>query len=238
MIATRTCSPLPASARCGNVLVTSSAAACHCPGPEAGTVLTGTPPSRAPRLTETRPPLRPPRRRPLTRLTVGRAVYRLARMRRATRRRLGPSEAGPGITRSATRRKRTTMRKLIESTLVSLDGVIEVPERWASSDAEATALSIKELGNYDAFVSWPGHLREVLRELGPYRWQPIHRPHHRHAFVIAASRPPTKIGWNATLLWPDPSSAIARLQRLQPAASPSPCSRPAVLTTPLLRRTT
>jgi dihydrofolate reductase len=44
------------------------------------------------------------------------------------------------------------MRKLIESTLVSLDGVIEAPERWASFDAEATALSLKELGNYDAFV--------------------------------------------------------------------------------------
>jgi hypothetical protein len=31
------------------------------------------------------------------------------------------------------------MRKLIESTLVSLDGVIEAPERWANFDAEATA---------------------------------------------------------------------------------------------------
>ena len=40
------------------------------------------------------------------------------------------------------------MRKLIESTLVSLDGVIEAPERWASFDAEATALSIEQLGNY------------------------------------------------------------------------------------------
>jgi NAD(P)-dependent dehydrogenase (short-subunit alcohol dehydrogenase family) len=30
-------------------------------------------------------------------------------------------------------RKRTTMRKLIESTLVSLDGVIEAPERWPAS---------------------------------------------------------------------------------------------------------
>ncbi len=28
------------------------------------------------------------------------------------------------------------MRKLIESTLVSLDGVIEAPERWANFDAE------------------------------------------------------------------------------------------------------
>ncbi len=44
------------------------------------------------------------------------------------------------------------MRKLIESTLVSLDGVIEAPERWANFDAEATALSLEQLGNYDAFV--------------------------------------------------------------------------------------
>jgi len=44
------------------------------------------------------------------------------------------------------------MRKLIESTLVSLDGIIEAPERWANFDAEATALSIEQLGNYDAFV--------------------------------------------------------------------------------------
>ena len=44
------------------------------------------------------------------------------------------------------------MRKLIESTLVSLDGVIEAPERWATFDAEATPLSLEQLGSYDAFV--------------------------------------------------------------------------------------
>jgi hypothetical protein len=38
------------------------------------------------------------------------------------------------------------MRKLIESTLVSLDGVIEAPERWASFDAEATALALETTG--------------------------------------------------------------------------------------------
>jgi hypothetical protein len=43
------------------------------------------------------------------------------------------------------------MRKLIESTLVSLDGVIEAPERWANFDAEATARP-RATGNYDAFV--------------------------------------------------------------------------------------
>jgi hypothetical protein len=30
------------------------------------------------------------------------------------------------------------MRKLIESTLVSLDGVIEAPERWVIFDASTT----------------------------------------------------------------------------------------------------
>jgi hypothetical protein len=44
------------------------------------------------------------------------------------------------------------MRKLIESTLVSLDGVTEAPERWATFGAENTALSLERLGNYDAFV--------------------------------------------------------------------------------------
>ena len=44
------------------------------------------------------------------------------------------------------------MRKLIESALVSLDGVIEAPERWANFDDEDAALSMEELGKYDAFV--------------------------------------------------------------------------------------
>jgi hypothetical protein len=43
--------------------------------------------------------------------------------------------------------------------------------------------SLEQLDNYDAFVMGPGHLREVLRELGSDRWQPLHRPHQRHAQV-------------------------------------------------------
>jgi hypothetical protein len=42
------------------------------------------------------------------------------------------------------------MRRLIESTIVSLDGVIEAPERWAGFDAEATELAMRELAHYDA----------------------------------------------------------------------------------------
>lgn len=44
------------------------------------------------------------------------------------------------------------VRKPIESTLVSLDGVVKAPERWANFDDEATALALTELGNFDAPV--------------------------------------------------------------------------------------
>ena len=44
------------------------------------------------------------------------------------------------------------MRKLIESTLVSLDGVIESPERWAIFDEESHRRSAQELDDCDAFV--------------------------------------------------------------------------------------
>jgi dihydrofolate reductase len=108
-------------------------------------------------------------------------------------------------------RKRTTVRKLIESTLVSLDGVIEAPERWTNFDAEATALSIKELGNYDAFV-----MGRVTYEKFYANWG--HIAGNPYIDLISAmpkyvaSRSLTQTAWNATLLGPDPSSAIARLK--------------------------
>jgi hypothetical protein len=44
------------------------------------------------------------------------------------------------------------MRKLIESTIVSLDGIVEAPDRWAQFDQESLQYSMNELENYDAFV--------------------------------------------------------------------------------------
>jgi dihydrofolate reductase len=103
------------------------------------------------------------------------------------------------------------MRKLIESTLVSLDGVIEAPERWANFDAEATALSLKELGNYDAFV-----LGRVTYEMLFAYWGHIAGDPYIDLInampKYVASRSLTHTAWNATLLGPDPSSAIARLK--------------------------
>ena len=44
------------------------------------------------------------------------------------------------------------MRKLVESTLVSLDGVIGSPDGWSLFDAESSRRSLQELDNYEAFV--------------------------------------------------------------------------------------
>ena len=103
------------------------------------------------------------------------------------------------------------MRKLIESTLVSLDGVIEAPERWASFDAEAAALSMQELGNYDAFVMGRVTYEQLFAYWGHTAGDPyVDRINAMPKYV--ASRSLTQAAWNATLLGPDPSSAIARLK--------------------------
>ena len=103
------------------------------------------------------------------------------------------------------------MRKLIESTLVSLDGVIEAPERWATWDAEASELSLEELGNYDAFVMGRVTYEQFLANWGHVAGDPyIDLISAMPKYV--ASRTLTETAWNATLLGPDPSSAIARLK--------------------------
>jgi dihydrofolate reductase len=108
-------------------------------------------------------------------------------------------------------RKRTTMRKLIESVLVSLDGVIEAPERWANFDDEDAAVSMEELSNYDAFVIGRVTYEKLFAFWGDVAGNPyIDLINAMPKYV--ASRSLTETAWNATLLGPDPSSAIARLK--------------------------
>jgi dihydrofolate reductase len=103
------------------------------------------------------------------------------------------------------------MRKLIESALVSLDGVIERPERWANFDDEDAALSMEELGMYDAFVMGRVTYEELFANWGHVAGNPyIDLINTMPKYV--ASRSLTETAWNATLLGPDPSSAIARLK--------------------------
>ena len=103
------------------------------------------------------------------------------------------------------------MRKLIESTLVSLDGVIESPERWAIFDDEATQLSMQELDNYDAFVMGRvtyERFRENWSASGgnPYFDRIAGMPKY------VASQTLSDLTWNATLLGPDIAGAIEQLK--------------------------
>jgi dihydrofolate reductase len=103
------------------------------------------------------------------------------------------------------------MRKLIESTLVSLDGVIEAPERWAIFDEEATQRSMQELDNYDAFL-----MGRVTYERFRDNWSSsggnpyLDRIGAMPKYV--ASRSLTEVTWNATLLGPDVVAAIEELK--------------------------
>jgi dihydrofolate reductase len=103
------------------------------------------------------------------------------------------------------------MRKLIESTLVSLDGVIESPDRWAPFDHAAGQLAMRDLDNYDAFVlGREGY--ERLRAL----WAPVTgNPYIEKIGAMpkyVASQSLTEVTWNATLLGPDIVGAIEQLK--------------------------
>jgi dihydrofolate reductase len=102
------------------------------------------------------------------------------------------------------------MRKLIESTLVSLDGVIESPERWAIFDDEASELSMHELANYDAFV-----MGRVTYERFRDNWGAGGNPYFDRVGAMpkyVASRSLDDVTWNATLLGPDIVTAIQDLK--------------------------
>jgi dihydrofolate reductase len=102
------------------------------------------------------------------------------------------------------------MRKLIESTLVSLDGVTESPERWATFDDEASDLSMQELDNYDAFV-----MGRVTYERFRDNWGAGGNPYVDRIGAMpkyVASRSLDEVTWNATLLGPDIVTAIQDLK--------------------------
>jgi dihydrofolate reductase len=102
------------------------------------------------------------------------------------------------------------MRKLIESTLVSLDGVIESPERWATFDDEASELSMQELDNYDAFV-----MGRVTYERLRDNWGAGGNPYVDRIGAMpkyVASRSLDDVTWNAILLGPDIVTAIQDLK--------------------------
>jgi dihydrofolate reductase len=103
------------------------------------------------------------------------------------------------------------MRKLIESTLVSLDGVIESPEQWSIFDDEAAQLSMQELDNYDAFV-----MGRATYEFFKENWAGVQgNPYIDRINAMpkhVASRTLSEVTWNASLLGADVVDAIEQLK--------------------------
>ena len=103
------------------------------------------------------------------------------------------------------------MRKLIESTLVSLDGVIESPDRWAPFDQEAGQLAMRDLDNYDAFVMGREAYERLQTLWAPATGNPyIEKINAMPKYV--ASQSLNEVTWNATLLGPDIVRAIQDLK--------------------------
>jgi dihydrofolate reductase len=104
------------------------------------------------------------------------------------------------------------MRKLIESTLVSLDGVIESPDRWAHFDDESTALALEQLDDYDAFVMGRVTYEKLFAKWAGTGGNPYtDRINAMPKYVASGSL--TEAAPNVTLLGPDPAGAIAALKQ-------------------------
>ena len=104
------------------------------------------------------------------------------------------------------------MRKLIESCLVSVDGIIGAPEEWANFDDDDTAYAHEELHKYDAFVMGRLTYERFYSNWGALEGNPyIDLINSMPKYV--ASRSLANTNWNATLLGADPVSEIARLKQ-------------------------
>lgn len=88
------------------------------------------------------------------------------------------------------------MRRLIESTLVSLDGVIEHPERWAVFDDEAKALAQDDLRGYEAFLMGRTTYDIFHAAWSPVRGDPyLDAPHRRSPSPAPA---PSAPAWSSS----------------------------------------
>jgi dihydrofolate reductase len=103
------------------------------------------------------------------------------------------------------------MRRLIESCLISLDGVTGTPEQWTDFDAEDMAVAHEELRKYDALI-----MGRVTYERFYANWAHVSGSPYIDLInampKYVASRTLTAAEWNATLLGPEPSRAIAQLK--------------------------
>ncbi|UVK46315.1 dihydrofolate reductase family protein [Mesorhizobium sp. AR07] len=105
------------------------------------------------------------------------------------------------------------MRRLIVSSFVSLDGVIEAPMAWASPffDEQNQAHALQALSGVDFFL-----LGRVTYEMFSARWPDIKGPYMDRINgmkKLVASTTLKAAGWNATVLDGDVAEALAAIKR-------------------------
>jgi dihydrofolate reductase len=106
------------------------------------------------------------------------------------------------------------MRKLIESTIVSLDGVVGSPWNWADPyfDGEVKDYSRSQLSGYDAFL-----LGRVTYEQFAATWAQIQGDEYFDIInrlpKYVASTTLLETTWNATLIKGDVADAVAELKK-------------------------
>jgi dihydrofolate reductase len=103
------------------------------------------------------------------------------------------------------------VRRLVEATLVSLDGVVESPAQWAPFDQEAATTSLRQLETYGAFVLGRRTYEMFAEMWGPQSGEPYVDALNAMPKYVA-SRTLTATTWNATLLGDD---VVADLRRLK-----------------------
>ena len=106
------------------------------------------------------------------------------------------------------------MRKLIEATFVSLDGVIESPERWALQHwgAEHRANATRQLESYDAFLFGRVTYEKFAAAWSPITGDPYYDAINRMPKYVASTTLRTTT-WNATLLTGDVVDAVRALKQ-------------------------
>ena len=106
------------------------------------------------------------------------------------------------------------MRKLIEATFVSLDGVIESPEHWALNlwGAEHRVHATRQLASYDAFLFGRVTYEKFAASWSQIKGDPYYDTINRMPKFVASKTLKTTT-WNATLLPGDVVEAVRALKQ-------------------------
>ncbi|WP_028927364.1 dihydrofolate reductase family protein [Pseudonocardia acaciae] len=105
------------------------------------------------------------------------------------------------------------MRKLIESTLVSLDGVVGAPWEWTGGyfDGEVKDYSLAQLDEYDAFLLGRVTYEKFASSWGAIQGDPyLDKINSMSKYVASTTLRETT--WNATLLDGDLAEEVAKLK--------------------------